>query len=398
MNVASAVVLAAGEGQRLRPLTKHRPKPMLPAANRPILEHVLDAIIEAGITDLHLVVGYKRERVQDYFGSSYRGHDLTYHHQHKQLGTGHALLQADGAIDADFLVVNGDQLISSRMVSEVIDAHSVEDVATLAIVESDEAPQYGAVRMQDDHITELVEKPHSDEYRLLNAGVYAFAPSFIVEVEHTARRDGELSLTDTLVQLIDNDELVRGVKTDEIWRDATYPWDLLSLARTLLVRPETIATPVVEDGIFVDDQALVHEDATLRGPVVVGPDSVIGPQTVVGPDTAIGQNVTVDAGAVISSSVIDDDTRIGPNATITECVTGQDASIDAGTTIPGGDADVRIGTRVHEDVTLGGVVADRAHLGGGTTLSPGVLVGPNADIHPGSHITSNVREGMEVRD
>mgnify|MGYP006291187101 FL=1 len=398
MNVASAVVLAAGEGQRLRPLTKHRPKPMLPAANRPILEHVLDAIIDAGITDLHLVVGYKHERVQDHFGSSYRGHDLTYHHQHKQLGSGHALLQAEGAIDADFLVVNGDQLISTQTVSEVIDAHSVEDVATLAIVESDDAPKYGAVRMENDHITELVEKPHSNEYRLLNAGVYAFAPSFFAEVENTPRQDGELSLTDPLIQLLENDELVRGVKTDEIWRDATYPWDLLSLAQTLLVRPESIATPVVETSVYVDNQAIVHDDATLRGPVVIGPDSVIGPQAVVGPDTAIGQNVTVEAGAVVASSVIDDDTRIGPNATIAECVTGQDAVIDAGTTIPGGDADVRIGTRVHEDVTLGGVIADRTHVGGGTTLSPGVLIGPNATIHPGSHIHSNVCEGMEVRE
>ncbi|SEP29793.1 glucose-1-phosphate thymidylyltransferase [Halogranum amylolyticum] len=398
MNVASAVVLAAGEGQRLRPLTKHRPKPMLPAANRPILEHVLDAIIDAGITDLHLVVGYKRERVQDHFGSTYRGHGLTYHHQRKQLGSGHALLQADGEIEADFLVVNGDQLISTQTVSEVINAHSVEDIATLAIVESDDAPQYGAVRMENDHISALVEKPHSDEYRLLNAGVYVFAPSFFVEVENTPRENGELSLTDTLIQLLNKDELVRGIQTDEVWHDATYPWDLLSLAKTLLVRPEMIATPVVDSSIYVDESAIVHDDATLRGPVVIGPDSVIGPQAIVGPDTAVGRNVTVDAGAVVASSVIDDDTRIGPNATLAECVTGQDADIDAGTTISGATADVRIGTRVHENVTLGGVIADRAHLGSGTTLSPGVLIGPNAEIHPGSHITSNVREGMEVRD
>ncbi|SFK65310.1 glucose-1-phosphate thymidylyltransferase [Halogranum rubrum] len=396
MNVTSAVVLAAGEGQRLRPLTKHRPKPMLPAAGRPILEHVLDAIIDAGITDLHLVVGYKHERVQDYFGATYRGHSLTYHHQHKQLGSGHALLQAESAIDADFLVVNGDQLISHHTVSEVVDAHSVADVATLAVVESDDAPQYGGVRMQDDHIIELVEKPHSSEYRLLNAGIYAFAPSFFAEVEDTARFDGELSLTDTLSNLIEQNELVRGVRTEGIWRDATYPWDLISLAKTLLVRPGSIAAPVVDENVYVNEDAIVHDDATLHGPVVVGADSVIGPQAVVGPDTAIGQNVSIDAGAVVSTSVVDDDTRIGPNATLVECVTGQGVSIDAGTTIPGGTADVRINTTVHEDVSLGGVVADRTHLGGGTTLTSGVLIGPNATIHPGSRVKTNIGEDAEV--
>jgi len=86
MNLTSAVVvvLAAGEGFRLRPLTKYRPKPMLPAGNRPILEHVLDALVDAGITDLHLVVGHERDRVQNHFGSNHRDASITYHVQDKQ--------------------------------------------------------------------------------------------------------------------------------------------------------------------------------------------------------------------------------------------------------------------------------------------------------------------------
>ncbi|MBO4249570.1 nucleotidyltransferase family protein, partial [Halomicrobium sp. IBSBa] len=105
MHIDTAVVLAAGEGTRLRPLTRNRPKPMLPAANRPILEHVFDALVEAGIEKLVAVVGYKRDRVQDHFGPTYRGVPISYVSQTKQLGSGHALLQARSAVDGPVLVM-----------------------------------------------------------------------------------------------------------------------------------------------------------------------------------------------------------------------------------------------------------------------------------------------------
>ncbi|WP_129112726.1 sugar phosphate nucleotidyltransferase [Halegenticoccus tardaugens] len=412
MNIQSAVVLAAGEGTRLRPLTKHRPKPMLPAANRPILEYVLDALVDAGIEDLHLVVGYKRDRVQNHFGASYRDRRITYHVQRKQLGSGHALLQALPALDADFLVVNGDQIVRREMVTAVREAHTVEDVATLAVIESEQAPNYGAVQMSDDRIVEFVEKPQSDTYHLLNAGVYVFAPSFAAEIEATPRHHGELSLADAIAELVADDSPVRGVLTDGIWEDATYPWDLLSLARELLNRGlvEGSDGDAASDGgaaastdadalpgVYVDETATVHPDATLRPPVIVGPDAVVGPTAVAGPNTALGRNATVEAGAVVRDSVVDADARVGPNATLVDCVTGQSAQIGPGTTIPGGVADVRIGTRVHEGCQLGAVVADRARIDGGATVEPGSLVGPNARVRTGAHASGTVAENAEVR-
>ncbi|SDM92844.1 glucose-1-phosphate thymidylyltransferase [Halogranum gelatinilyticum] len=396
MNISSAVILAAGEGTRLRPLTKHRPKPMLPAANRPILEYVLDALIDAGIDDLHLVVGYKADRVQNHFGPTYRNRNITYHHQHKQLGSGHALLQVADTLDSDFLVVNGDQLIHHEMVTSVLQAHTVEDVATLAVVESDDAPEYGAVRMDGDRISELVEKPHSDSYRLLNAGVYAFAPSFFAEVESTPRQHGELSLSDTIAGLTSTEGPVRGVVTDGVWQDATYPWDLLALSQAILNTDDLIDEPETSDGVYVDATATIHDDATIQAPAIIGPDCVIGPQVVIGPNVSLGRNVTIEAGTVIRDSVIDSDTRIGPNVTAIDTVTGQGVHLGAGSCIPGGKADVRIGTTIHEGVNLGAVISDRAHLGGGVTIHPGILIGPNAHIYAGTSIGRNIRENSEV--
>ena len=398
MNLSSAVVLAAGEGRRLRPLTKHRPKPMLPAANRPILSYVLDALIDAGIDDIHLVVGYKRDRVQNHFGTTYRNRTITYHHQRKQLGSGHALLQAADALDSDFVVVNGDQLIHHEMVDDVQNAHTVEDVATLAVVESEEAPEYGAVRMDDERVTELVERPHDDSYRLLNAGVYAFAPSFFAEIESTPRQHGELSLSDTIAGLTGAKGAVRGVVTDGVWQDATYPWDLLSLSRSVLRSADLVDKPETTPGVYADPTATIHEDATIQPPAIVGPDSVVGPQAVVGPNAALGRNVTVGAGAVVRDSVVDGDTRIGANTTLVDAVTGQGVSLGSGTTVPGGQGDVTVGTTVHTDVRLGSVLADRVRVDGGATVAPGVLVGPNARLHAGVTLDKNVDEDVEVVD
>ncbi|WP_137284504.1 sugar phosphate nucleotidyltransferase [Halorussus salinisoli] len=398
MTVRAAVVLAAGEGTRLRPLTRNRPKPMLPAADRPILEHVFDALIGAGVERLHVVVGYKRDRVQDHFGPTYRNVPVNYVAQDKQLGSGHALLQAREAVDDEdgFLVVNGDQVIERQMVADVLDAFEETDgSATLAVTEQADVSHYGAVVMDDDHVVELIEKPETDEYRLLNAGVYAFAPSIFEAIEETPRVHGELALTDTLVRLIDREATVRGVVTEELWEDATYPWDLLDVSRDLLLHGR-VTEPEREESIWVADSATVHDDATLQGPVVVGPDTEVRPGAVVGPYTALGRNATVGANAVVSRSVLDTDTRVGPNSTLLDCVTGQGVSLGATATVPGGPGDVRVGDTVFEGQRLGALLADRVRAEGDVSFAPGTLVGPSAHLRTGTTVSENISEHADV--
>jgi len=395
MSVSTAVVLAAGEGTRLRPLTRNRPKPMLPAANRPILEHVFDALVDAGMDRLVCVVGYKHDRVQDHFGPTYRGVPVQYVRQHKQLGSGHALLQARSAVEGPPLVVNGDRIVEASMVEAVADAYErTEPAAALAVLEHPEARQYGAIALQNDEITELIEKPTSDEYRLINAGIYAFHADIFDQIADTPRTEGELALTDTIARLMDRGR-VQGVRCEGMWVDATYPWDLLEMAREVLARGRIDAT-VETDGVWVHGDALVHDDATLRAPVVVGPDSEVGPGAVVGPDAALGRNVTVGANATVERSVLDADTRVEAGSTLFDTVAGQDVHVGAGTVAPGGPADVRVGNRVFEDQRLGAVLADRVTADGNVSLDPGTLVGPSAHLRTGAHVHGRIAEGAEV--
>jgi len=398
MTVRKGVVLAAGEGTRLRPLTYNRPKPMLPAIHRPILEHVLDALIDAGIHELHLVVGYKQDRVQDHFGPEYRGQPLNYIRQEKQLGSGHALLQAQDQVSGEFLVVNGDRVIDQNIVTDVVDGVTTVDsepIATLGVLAHSNVSQYGAVVMQDGEITNLIEKPPSNDYHLLNAGVYAFSDEIFDAIERTSWPSGELALTDTLQKLIDDDEAVYGIETSGLWIDATYPWDLLDVTHELLY-DEHVNLPESADSVWIAESANVHESAVLQPPVVIGPDCEIRPGAVVGPRTGLGQNVTVGANAVVRDSVIDCDTRIGPTVTLTDCVTGQDVHIGGGSVVPGGPGDVHVNDRIFKEERLGGLLADRVRVGGNVSLAPGTLVGPRARLHSGVTVSGTIEEDTEV--
>jgi len=367
---------------------------MLPAGTRPILEHVLNALIDAGVDDIHLVVGYQANRVRSHFGSTYRGARIEYHEQEAQLGSGHALLQARDGPDGSFLLVNGDQIIDHRIVEAVSEAHTA--AATLAVVEGPEAVDYGAVHLNGDEVTELIEQPASGEFRLFNAGVYAFTQQIFETLETLSVEQGEVPLTDAIQQLIhDGDHNVTGVRTDHFWMDATHPWDLLSLSRELLTRG-WVDAPAVDTDIYVHETAHVHADATLVGPVVVDSDVVIEPGAVVGPYAAVGESSTVGSGSVLSDVVVDTDTVIGPNTTAIELVAGQGCAIGAGLTVAGGPADVVLGEQVYSGVDLGGVIADRVDVSGGVTLEPGALIGPEATIGDGVVVRGHIDTGSEV--
>ena len=369
---------------------------MLPAANRPILEYVLDALIDAGIERITVVVGYKHDRVQNHFGSDYRDVPIGYVHQQKQLGSGHALLQASEAVDDPFIVVNGDQIADPRMVAAVMEAAQEGDaVARLAVIEREEVGSYGAVTLEDDRVVDFIEKPQAGTYHLLNAGVYAFDGRIFDVLDETPRREGDLDLPDAIGSIMAADEPIGAVRTRGIWIDATYPWDLLAVARDLLAAG-WIDVDEAGEGTWIADSARVHDSAVVQSPVVVGPDAVVGPGAVVGPHTALGRNVTVGANAVVESSVVDEDTRVDAGATLVDCVTGQGVRVGAGTVVPGGSADVTVAGTVHEDQRLGAVLADRVRLGGGASVAPGSLVGPNAEVDAGGYVRGTVEADARV--
>ncbi|MFP9062478.1 sugar phosphate nucleotidyltransferase [Natrialbaceae archaeon A-chndr2] len=390
MHTSSAIVLAAGEGRRLRPLTKYRPKPMLPAANKPILAHVFDALIEAGIRDITVVVGYRQNRVQSHFGPRYRNVPITYVTQSKQLGSGHALLAAESTFDEPKLVVYGDQLVDSKIISDVLEGHDPETtLATLGLIPTTDVTEYGGVICRDGTVTEIVENPVDDRDYYLNAGVYVFSPAIFEAIRAVDPRAGEHSLIDALSSVIEGDDTVGGVISDGVWVDATYPWDLLAIADDLLEAD-------AENGTIAET-AQIHETATVVEPVAIADDCVVGPGAVVGPNVCLGENVTVGANGTITRSVIDADTRLGDGVTLRECVSGRGVNVGPGSTVVGGPGDVTVDDSVHRDVAFGALLADQTRDEGGVTYCPGTIVGADAHVQAGSTVRGTVDNDVEVR-
>ncbi|NHN48713.1 NTP transferase domain-containing protein [Halostella sp. JP-L12] len=384
-----AVILAAGEGQRLEPLTNRRPKPMVPIANQPLLEYVIDSVSDAGIDEIVLVVGYKRERIQTYFGDGHRwGVDIEYAVQEKQLGTGHAVLQAEDYVDDEFLVLNGDRIITADLVEQLVETRSETSETVMAVTRADDPTEYGVVTLDGDRVTGITEKPRAPAAPsdIVNAGVYAFDQSVfdaIREIEPNPA--GELALTAAIERHLD-DEPVRAARYRGLWVDVSYLWDVTAVTAQVL---DELDDPI-QNGV-VDEGARVADD------VRIGSDTRVGANATIRRGTALGNNVTVGANAVLSNVVAFDDATIGDGAVLRDCIVAENATVGPNTTVPGGPADVVVDDTYCESVDLGAVVGDNASVGGGSVLVGGTIIGDGATVQDGVTVSGRVPTDAEVR-
>lgn len=201
-DTATAVILAAGEGRRLAPLTNRRPKPMVPVANRPLLGHVVEAVAAAGIDRIALVVGYRQERIRNHFGDGDDwGVTIEYVEQPTQLGTGHAVLQAESVVDGPFVVLNGDRVVDADVVATVRDRARDGDTPAMAVTAAERPREYGVVALDGDRVTGIEEKPEGPvDTNRINAGVYGFSSAVFDAIRET-HTPGELAITATLDDL-----------------------------------------------------------------------------------------------------------------------------------------------------------------------------------------------------
>ncbi|WP_058364929.1 bifunctional sugar-1-phosphate nucleotidylyltransferase/acetyltransferase [Haloparvum sedimenti] len=396
----TAVVLAAGEGRRLAPLTNRRPKPMLPVANRPILEYVVEAVADAGIDRVVLVVGYRGERIRNHFGDG-REWDLEieYVEQSHQLGTGHAVLQAQAAVGDRFVVLNGDRIVDGSIVREVRDATVDGRTPVMAVTDVEHPREYGVVSLEGGRVVGVEEKPEAPVAAgRINAGVYGFSAAIFDAVRDTSPA-GELGITDTLDRLA-HESPIEAVEYHGDWYDVSHLWDLLAVNASLVgaagadgAAGAVAAGAVAADGRTGDEPT----HAAVADDVVVGADVRLGPGAVVGGSTALGRNVHVGANAVVENAVVLPDAVIEPGAVVRDAIVAGNARIGANVTVAGGTATVIVDGEAHEDVRLGGVVGDNATVGGGATLDAGTVIGDDATVDPGVALDGRIETGAVVR-
>ncbi len=224
-----AVVVAAGEGTRLRPLTEDKPKGMVEVAGDPILTHCFDDLVDLGAAELVVVVGYRKEAIVRHYGDTYRGVPITYTHQREPLGIAHALLTAEEHVDEEFMVMLGDNVFEANL-GDVVDRQGESRADAAFLVEEvppSEASRYGVCDTNDyGEIVEVVEKPEEPPSILVMTGFYTFTPAIFHACHLVQPSDrGEYEISDAIDLLIQSGRTIDAIRMDG-WRvDVGYPAD-----------------------------------------------------------------------------------------------------------------------------------------------------------------------------
>ena len=373
-----AVILAAGEGQRLRPFTVNKSKVMLAIAGKPILQHVIEALAENGISDIVMIVGYHSEQIFNYFNEGEQfGVNISYKSQEKQLGTAHAVKQAKGALEGEFIILPGDNLIDKDTIAQFTEVEPWAMLTTRA-----ENPFKGSVvRVENNLLKEASLKERRASGPSLTAGRHCVNTGiYSVNSDIFDFIDSELDIPDVLNKLLVGGKSISAVETEGAWLDVIYPWDILRLNDVILRNTQKSLAGKIEPGVRIRGKVLIGEKTVIRsnsyikGPVIIGDGCDIGPSVCLMPSTSIGNNVTISPFIEIRNSVIGNDVSIGPNSII------QDSVIDSGCAIGGnfascrGDARIIIGNECHS-VALGAMLGEGCQLQSGITVNPGVIMG-----------------------
>ena len=377
-----AVILAAGEGTRIRPLSQSTPKPMLPVGDRPLVAHTATAAADAGAEELVFVVGYEHETVTDYFGDEYAGVPVSYAHQREQAGTADAVDAASDRLDGPFAVLNGDNLYRPEDVERLFEAGPA-----VGATRTDHPENYGVFDTDDDTVTGIVEKPDDPPSNLVNVGAYAFPEEACEWLSVSKSERGEREITDVLARVID-EYAVTPVEFDE-WMDVGRPWELLEANERVLDRLSRDVRGDVSQDAHLDGPVVVEEGATIKsgvvveGPALVRSGATVGPNAYVRGATTIGENATVGHAVEIKNSVLRRDTSVGHLSYVGDSVLGRDVNFGAGTNV----ANLR---HDGEDVTLTvkGEPVSTGRRKFGVVCGDGVKTGINTDINPGVKLSA----------
>ena len=365
-----AVILAGGEGTRLRPLTCTLPKPMMPVLNRPFLEHALRRLVTQGVTEVFLTVGYLSDKVQEHFGDGAdMGLSLHYALEPQPLGTAGAVKNVASSLQGTTLVCNGD-IFTDVDIGQMLAFHREKGAKVTIFLTPVEHPSaFGVVEVDSrSRVGKFIEKPPPDQVTSLwvNGGLYLLEPEVLWQVPPDTYHMFERGLFPRLVEL---GIPVYGYQARPYWLDMGTPQSYLKLHRDLLLRstPVNILAADPKDGVWLGTGCRIEPTAVVRGPVLLGEGCTVeAGATVTGP-TVLGPGCRVCADATISGSVVWAGSTLGPGATLEGCIVGRD---------------VGIGPRVF--IGAGCMVADGAEVGEGNRLEHGLSLWPGKRLEPQS--------------
>jgi UDP-N-acetylglucosamine diphosphorylase/glucosamine-1-phosphate N-acetyltransferase len=387
-----AVILAAGEGMRLRPLTTSEPKVMIPIANRPVLEYVVDALVKNDVNDIVMVVGYRKERIMSHFEDGRKfGAKIDYVIQDKQLGNGHALLCAKDRLSGDFLALAGDNIVDARAVGDLLQSSSCPSAL---VVESENPSKYGVVTIEKGSIRNVVEKPVDLISNIILTGMFCLKDSIFRAIDECIA-DGEYGLSHAFRSTL-GETGIKPVFSDGLWIDAVYPWDLLELNAAALENASIRTAGKIEKHVTVagpvgiGEETVIRAGTTIYGPVIIGEGCDIGPNVTIFPSTSIGDNVAIEPYTVVKNSILMNNCNIAAHSYLSHSVLGYGVRSKSHLMGAGSEAFVSVGDEFFKVPHMGCIVGEDTEFGTGVVVEPGTIVGAGCKVSSGSKIMRNL--------
>jgi glucose-1-phosphate thymidylyltransferase len=310
------LILSGGKGTRLRPITHTSAKQLVPVANKPVLFYAVEAMVQAGITDIGIITGDTGAEVQDAVGDGGRfGATVTYIPQSAPLGLAHAVLTARDYLGDDrFVMYLGDNLIRDGIVALVEEFTRAAPDAMILLARVPEPERFGVAELNDGRVVRLVEKPEVPPSDLALVGVYLFSPRVFEAIERIQPSPrGELEITDAIQRMIDDGSTVVPHVISGWWKDTGRLEDMLEANRIVLDGMQARCEGTIGENVRIEGKVIVEKGARLsncrvRGPAIIGERTVVE-HAYVGPFTAIHHDCVV-RNAEIEHSIVLERSRI----------------------------------------------------------------------------------------
>ena len=397
-----AVILAAGESTRFWPLNKKH-KSLFKITGRPLICHTIDSLKKAGIKEIIIVQGQKRDIERELKTcpvpkrSFWCG--VKYVIQKKPQGTGQALKTAENYLKERFLVLNGDDLYGIEDIKKCL-----SKFPSILLKEVANPVTFGVVIVEKSFVRGIIEKPEKFSGNLVNAGCYFIPKAILAEkIEKSPR--GEYEITDYVRNLIKKTKLYFLKAKD--WIPLNFVWDLLDINEYFLKNIKTKNKGKVEKNchikgpVFIEQGTIVKSGAYVEGPVYIGKNCQIGPNCFIRPFTSIGDNCVIGQAVEVKNSIIGQDSKIAHLNYVADSIIGENCNLGAGTIL----ANLRFdGKSIYSKVKgeaidtqrqkFGAVLGKGVKTGINVSIMPGVLIGSNSIIGPHSLVRENIKDNQ----
>ena len=385
--IENALILAAGKGTRMWPLTEDIPKPLLPISGIPIIKRQIDELKKVGVKKLYILIGYQMNEISDYIDKTETEIEVNYIIQEKQKGTGHAVKMAENKIKGSFYCLNGDIIINAKNLKKI---NRCKDMAMM-VTTVDDGSNFGAVKQKNGYLVSIIEKGKSGKCKI-NAGIFIFNESIFTAIDNTKKSiRGEYELTDAL-ELVSNQ--IEVIEFEGEWKDIGNPWDLISANENYIDNNKEEINGKIEDNVIVNGNivlgkgSIIKSGTYIEGNVWIGENCVVGPNAYLRKGTVLCGTNKIGAFSEIKNSIFLEGAKAPHHNYVGDSIIGQNSNLGSGTKI----ANLRFDKRTIE-VKHKGKKIDSCRRKLGAIIGSNVNTGINASINAGTILGNYTKIG-----